>query len=480
MLKNILNMPTNKFHYIWMGSVLPKYEEAFKVGPNDLARQLRELIYHSNTTDIPSLRSNPQDQEIIMWVPEDIIENIKERNLLDPLITLKPIEDIYKNPEHISKSEIDKLKRSVDVLGNHKAYSAQKDVISAAILEEYGGYYFDTTTLIDSVSTLMDNQPSDIWFPRIYEKSQSYDGSTLIYAGEKYYTTTYSKDGKEHTFCDTVPLPDVWAMHYSTPGNGILKKMMNKYIEKCQYFFPESFNNTHLSKSSYEMLYEDEPFNKSGYSLGAEGSGAQLMQNASRDKLIGELVIFSLLDAVIDSYGEPTHEVMEEISSPAIDEGDYRFVESMGIKKFHNGIWRQEEMATRMDYSISAPPIIQPVAQKEVQESQEKPRTHMLAVKATAFQDIKLKYQQMKGDTLKREIIADFRKQIAAIDDLEVLNLFVEDFKKSVSYDVLKTGQGMTSRICGLETGSVKTINAIVREKTSELEQSQADYRMRK
>lgn len=464
-------MPTNKFHYIWMGSVVAKHEDAFKNGPNDLARQLRELISHRNTTDESSLKSNPQDQEIIMWVPEDIIDDIRERNLLDPLITLKPIEDIYKNSKHLGRKELDKLRRSVDVLGENKAYSAQKDVLSAAILEEHGGYYFDTTTQIESISSLIETQPQEIWFPTIMVHNESSD---YVYHGELVYNTSYLKKGKEETFSDLVYLPDVWALHCSKPGNGIFRKMLNSYTQKCQYFFPESFENPHISKSSYTMRSDGFTFHKSGYTLGEEGSGAQIMQNENRDRLIGELVIFSLLDAVSESYGAPTEDVMEKLSSPAIEINHHKYVESMGIKKFHNGLWRKDAVATRMDHSISAPPVIQNVAKNETQATKEKSRTHLMAVNSSAFKDIKLKYQEMKGDKLKREIIADFRKQIAEIDSLDALDLFVKDFKQSVSYNVLKTGQGLFTRTGARETGSVKTINDIVSAKTLELEQAKS------
>jgi hypothetical protein len=472
-------MPTNKFHYIWMGSVQQKYESAFKDGPNDLARQLRELIHHSNPEEALSPKGNPQDQEIIMWVPEDIISNIRECNLLDPLITLKPIEDIYKNAKHLSPDELDNLRRSVDVLGNHKAYSAQKDVLSAAILEEYGGYYFDTTTQIQSISTLIDKQSQEIWFPAIMVHSVHEDGSDYIYHGELFYATTYLKGDNEFKICGEAYLPDVWAMHYSNPGQGIFRRMLNNYTKKCQYYFPESFNNQHLSESSYMMTFEGHTFNKSGYSIGDEGTGSKIMKSENRDRLIGELVIYSLLDAVSESYGSPSEEVMERISLPAIHIDNYKFVESMGIKKFHNGIWRKEVLATQMD-NISAPLITPQVSQNQVQTSKEQSRNHMLPVTASEFKNIKLKYQKMKGDALKGEIIADFRKQIAEIHSLEALNLFVADFKKSVSYNVLKTGQSVITRLGIRGTDSEKMIDSIVKQKMFELEQAQFSHGLQK
>src|SRR5687767_8372830 len=121
-------MPTNKFHYIWMGR-LPagKYEDSFKNGPNALAQQLKEYVMDmkSRAENAP----NPQDQEIIMWVPEDLIEGIKELGLLDPTITLKPVEDLYK-AKHLNPEERGKLKTTVDLLGEHNAYASQKDIPS--------------------------------------------------------------------------------------------------------------------------------------------------------------------------------------------------------------------------------------------------------------------------------------------------------------------------------------------------------------
>lgn len=162
--KRIIKMA--RFHYIWMGRspVGLNLEGAFKDGPNALAKQLQHL---SNPQNRKSNSPNPLDQEIILWMPANLIQEIQQSQVLDPSITLKPVEDFYKEATHFSAREKENLQRAVDVLGEHNAYASQKDIFSAAILEEYGGYFLDTTTHIDSIEHLITEPPQDVWFPRI-------------------------------------------------------------------------------------------------------------------------------------------------------------------------------------------------------------------------------------------------------------------------------------------------------------------------
>ncbi|PWY57583.1 hypothetical protein DGG96_00340 [Legionella qingyii] len=306
-------MATNKFHYIWMGR-LPtgKHEDSFKNGPNALAQQLKEYVMNTKKNrdaDDP----NPQDQEIIMWVPEDLIGGIKEAEYLDPDITLKPIEDLYKNAKHLTEEERENLKKTVDLLGENNAYSAQKDILEAAILEEYGGYYLDTTSTVRSIEYLINNQPQDIWFPRVTEEDQ------------KYYDE------------DTFILPDVWAMYNPTPGEGTCKAMLNGYVERCQFYFPEHLERIQLDVEAFKA--------RSGYEYQSYGAGSQIMSSNSRDDLIGHLVIFSLYDGLNQTRGPLTNALLCKLSSFAEDAPGGKHIEEFGIEKFHRGTWRQQAIA---------------------------------------------------------------------------------------------------------------------------------------
>ncbi|WP_133127669.1 hypothetical protein [Legionella nagasakiensis] len=440
-------MPTNKFHYIWMGR-LPtgKHEDSFKDGPNTLAQQLRKYIkdVKERTPDSP----NPQDQEIIMWVPEALIEGIKEAGLLDPDITLKPIEDLYKNAKHLTKKEIENLETTVELLGEHNAYASQKDILSAAILEEYGGYFLDTTTSIDSVEHLINNQPKDVWFPRITEEAaKRYDGVTVI-------------------------LPDVWALYNPTPGGGTFKAMAASYVQRCQFYFPDKFEGV-----TFDMDKARDPYGdlKSGYfSEESYGQGSAIMASPDRDELIGQTAIFSFLDGLNQTKGPLTDARMRELSSYAEEAPEGKKVVELGLEKFHRGLWRKQAIADAAEERREERIREQREERVETQMQQTAPpptnRYHMFTVQGSDFANFKAKYQSLKGDALKHQIISDFEKKLSEITDRKTLDHFVADFKKSTAYEILSKGQGLTTRLFSLDTTSKIKIDNIVKDKERELD----------
>ena len=486
-------MPTNKFHYIWMGRVpTGKYEADFKNGPNELAQQLKEYVMDISkhrTTNAP----NPQDQEIIMWVPEDILEAIKEAGYLDPDITLKPIEDLYKHPKHLTQKEKENLRTSVDLLGKYNAYSAQKDILEAAILEEYGGYYFDTTSSVQSIEVLINNQPKDVWFPRISTgPSKDFEGKNVI-------------------------LPDVWAMYNPRPGDRTYKAMLNSYIKRCQFYFPEEFKAIEVDPHTL--------VNKTGYNEWDIGAGSQIMcEPLHRDNLIGRLVIFSLFEGLKQTRGDLTDELMLELSLYAEERETGKFIQELGVEKFHRGTWRTEAIADQVEARddereareeerealVSEPEVLEegrgvlvnkPVAleeernalvsepialeeerdalvthvdtQKQQTSSPPRDRSHAFRVRWSGFENLKLKYQPLKGDPLKDQIIRDFEEILATITDTKTLDHFVSDFKKSVAYAVLSERQGFTSSFFRKKTDSVIKVNNIITAKQEALESEQ-------
>jgi hypothetical protein len=508
-------MPTNKFHYIWMGRVpAGRHEDSFKNGPNALAEQLREYVMNlkERSKDAP----NPQDQEIIMWVPEAIIEGIKEAGLLDPDITLKPIEDMYRKAKHLTKEERENLQTTVEVLGEHNAYSAQKDILEAAILEEYGGYYLDTTSEVDSVEHLINNQPDHVWFPRITEEAEkSFDGDGVI-------------------------LPDVWAMYNPTPGEGTCKAMLNGYIQRCQFYFPEKYEGVTLDPADFEgrtgfTVYGDESY----------GAGSQIMVDpAHRDELIGQLVIFSLYDGVKQKKGNLDDETMLSLSSYAKTTLQGKAIDEFGITKFHRGTWRQQAIAEGVEeraelraeervelraeerVEVRAEERVEVRAEERVEvraeeraevraeeraevraeervevraeervevraeeraevraEGPEKPveshvqapplpkkRFHAYTIEGDDFVNFKAKYQLLKGDILKHQILVDFAEKLSKITDKETLDHFVADFKKSSAYATLSKGQGVATRLFSLNTDCVAHVDNLVQIREEELE----------
>lgn len=434
-------MPTNKFHYIWMGR-LPtgKHEDSFKNGPNALAQQLRNYKREakgSQAKDAP----NPQDQEIIMWLPQRLIQGIREAKLLDPDITLKPVEDLYTEAQHLTEKEKENLKTTVDLLGEQNAFVAQKDIFSAAILEEHGGYFLDTTTEIDSIEQLINKQPQDVWFPRMREAaSNSYDEGVVI-------------------------LPDIWALYNPTPGEGTFKGMLNSYVQRCQYYFPEKFKGFQLDPK--KTLDADGNL-KSGYRIfGKEnaGKGSEIMKTAeARDLLIGQTAIYSFLDGVKQTKGPLTDERMHALSSLAEpDETDnFKKVKDFGIVKFHKGLWRNQAL-TRFQEEAKEPA-------SKTEKLLSKKQSYLFEVSASDFKGIKLKYHGLKGNDLKDQILKDFEGQVSTIEDKETLSRYVEDFKKSIDYKVLTARQGFFSNLFRVDADSKKKVDEIVKTKMASIE----------
>jgi DrrA-like phosphatidylinositol 4-phosphate binding protein len=480
-------MPSNKFHYIWMGNYPGgKYEGAFKDSPNALAKQLRECMMEAK--ERKKNEPNPQDQEIIMWVPRELIDKIKESKLLDPDITLKPIEDIY-DSKRLSKKEKQNLKTTIDLLGEHKAYASQKDLLLTAILEEYGGHLFDTTTSIGSIRTLMNHQPDDVWFPRITNEA------------EKMYND------------EAVILPDIWALYSPAPGDGTFKAMQNSYIERCQFYFPEAFQDKVEEKSKPE---------KSGYTY-EYGAGAEIMRSPQkRDIFIGDTAIFSFLDGLDQTKGPLTDARMRELSSFAAptEEGiniRTKKIEELGLLKAHKGMWRNNAKpdekvskeilppipAVEIKPEAIAPPsstpavevrqealsipavevkqeeVVSPAPAVEIKQKQQnlssvKNDWHFFKVEASQFKDFPIKYEALKGDILKDQIIKDFEERLSLISDKDTLDRFVRDFKTSNCYKVLATPQGVASKllssVSNVPTSSTDRVEKIIKAKESQLQ----------
>lgn len=424
-----------------------KYEDSFKNGPNALAKQLKEYVMDIKRNKAANT-ANPQDQEIIMWVPEALIEGIKEAGVLDPGITLKPVEDIYRDAKHLSEEERENLKTTVDLLGDHNAYASQKDILSAAILEEHGGFFLDTTTAVDSIEHLVNNQPQDVWFPRISnDAAKMYDGEPVI-------------------------LPDIWALYNPRPGGGTFKGMLNSYVQRCQYYYPERFEGAPVDLNQTKNSYGDL---KSGYTVGGEnsyGKGSELMSDPkARDDLIGQTAIFSFLDGLNQTKGPLTDERMRELSSYAESAPEGKKIDGLGLEKYHRGMWRNQAVADIVEERAEERAANANRQDKQLAASLPvQDRFHLFKVNASDFENFKLKYQSLKGDHLKRDILSDFAEKLSEISDKEALDHFVEDFKNSTDYKVLATGQGLVTKLFSLETSSQKKVEEMIKAREAEID----------
>lgn len=77
----------------------------------------------------------------------------------------------------------------------------------------------------------------------------------------------------------------------------------------------------------------------------------------------------------------------------------------------------------------------------------------------TEFNDFKKKYQLYKGDYLKTQILENLRERIQETGSKEKLHDLKKQLKTSYEYDVLRTGQGWFTRMFGIKTSSIKTLD---------------------
>ncbi|KTD63128.1 multifunctional virulence effector protein DrrA [Legionella santicrucis] len=69
---------------------------------------------------------------------------------------------------------------------------------------------------------------------------------------------------------------------------------------------------------------------------------------------------------------------------------------------------------------------------------------------------------EFRGDSLKANILADIKDKLLGAPNEATLNLIVNGFKNSNEYNILKTAQGVKTRVLNLETSSIKEFNKIV------------------
>lgn len=91
-------------------------------------------------------------------------------------------------------------------------------------------------------------------------------------------------------------------------------------------------------------------------------------------------------------------------------------------------------------------------------------REHRYTASTENFKNVKEKYQQMRGDALKTEILADFKDKLAEATDEQSLKQIVAELKGKDEYKILAKGQGLTTQLLGLKTSSVSAFEKMVEE----------------
>jgi hypothetical protein len=81
----------------------------------------------------------------------------------------------------------------------------------------------------------------------------------------------------------------------------------------------------------------------------------------------------------------------------------------------------------------------------------------------------KQKYQGIEGDDLKRAILNNLKADISGLDK-PALETFRQEFLKSLEYKLISTGQGLTTRVFGLQTDSQRAVELIFNKQAALLE----------
>lgn len=248
--------------------------------------------------------------------------------------------------------------------------------------------------------------------------------------------------------------------------------MLNSYVQRCQYYYPERFEGAPVDLNQTKNSYGDL---KSGYTVGGEnsyGKGSELMSDPkARDDLIGQTAIFSFLDGLNQTKGPLTDERMRELSSYAESAPEGKKIDGLGLEKYHRGMWRNQAVADIVEERAEERAANANRQDKQLAASLPvKDRFHLFKVNASDFENFKLKYQSLKGDHLKRDILSDFAEKLSEISDKEALDHFVEDFKNSTDYKVLATGQGLVTKLFSLETSSQKKVEEMIKAREAEID----------
>ncbi|KGP62329.1 hypothetical protein EP47_01810 [Legionella norrlandica] len=183
-------------HYIWMGNLSTHINKVCcSLGPKSLAQQSSEA-------------------KIIVWVPEHLIGDAKALFSDYPSISIQSVDAMLKDPlKHLSKSTTEKIKNTLEIQEKNKLYTAQKDLLTFVILEEFGGYFFDCTTRF----TAKPNLPQVVGV-KVAITQEAVDSSTEMIS--KYDLSPWFG-------------VDVWAFA-SEPGHPVMKNALNAYLKDEQ------------------------------------------------------------------------------------------------------------------------------------------------------------------------------------------------------------------------------------------------------
>ncbi|KTD57386.1 hypothetical protein Lsan_2569 [Legionella santicrucis] len=186
----------NMINYIWMGNLSTHINKVCcSLGPKSLAQHSPEA-------------------KIIVWVPERLIGDAKALFSDCPSISIQSVDAmLIGSLKHLSKSTVEEIQNTLEMQEKNKLYTAQKDLLTLVILEEFGGYFFDCTTRF----TAKPNLPQVVGV-KVAITQKAVDSSTEMISN--YNLSPWFQ-------------VDVWVFA-SEPGHPVMRNALNAYLKDEQ------------------------------------------------------------------------------------------------------------------------------------------------------------------------------------------------------------------------------------------------------
>ncbi|WP_232505615.1 hypothetical protein [Legionella clemsonensis] len=99
-------------------------------------------------------------------------------------------------------------------------------------------------------------------------------------------------------------------------------------------------------------------------------------------------------------------------------------------------------------------------------------------MKKEEFKFLQPKNYELTGDELKRQILKDIKLEIEDTYDKQSFRELYAKIKNSPEYRIITTGQGMATKILGLETDSHKTLMTMIKTRAEDFGIDNLDKQM--
>ncbi len=291
-------------HYIWMGDQFPALE--MLEGPISIA-------HYSLTSIYP-----------IMWVPAALVNNAMAA-FSGKAIAVRSVDDMLAG--HYSQDHclqhIDPITTgaALQLLASYAAFAAQKDLLSHAILAEFGGYYFDTTAAFTQ-EPIFYPESTQIKVPLLEEQSIPWK---------------INQDGTLFA----LPLIDVWAMFSSTPGSEAFKTIVTIYIQIVQEHF--SGIGTDPAPLLIPPAHDADALGpRSRLGLPALGCNILSSPGLLRDRFLAAITLYATYKGIEKALdGCFCQEGLRTLSwSASLTAEGHHIVYALGLKKTYWGSWK--------------------------------------------------------------------------------------------------------------------------------------------